>query len=232
MTAQDDMDLPWPDDAIEVARIGEAWGVKGWIRVEPYARDPRALFSSRRWFLQPPAGRPRPAGALPLPRSLRVTLVKDHGDGVIASVNEIPDRNTAEAFKGARIFVSRASFPSAGSDEYYWVDLIGLEVVNRGGVLLGTVTDLLDTGAHSVLRVQPPQAEVPPQLPSGDVAAPEASAGAVVAASSGAPASARRKRKGPPEPEVTERLIPFVAAYIDEVKLPERRILVDWEADY
>lgn len=227
MTAYDD-DTPWPDDAVEVARIGDAWGVKGWIRVEPYARDPKALFSSRRWFLQAPAGRPRPAGAPPLPRLLRITQAKEHGEGVVASAQELPDRSSAEALKGARVFVSRASFPTAATDEYYWVDLIGLEVFNRSGEHLGTVTDLLDTGAHSVLRLRIPQSVVAepaatPAAPDTD-AAPQPAAGAQ-------PAAGRRSRK-PAAVEPAERLIPFVAAYIDAVKLAERRILVDWEADY
>ena len=65
----------------------------------------------------------------------------------------------AEALKGARIFVSRASFPQADEDEYYWVDLIGLQVVNREGQSLGTVADLIDTGPHTVLRIVDPTAE-------------------------------------------------------------------------
>jgi tRNA (guanine37-N1)-methyltransferase len=67
----------------------------------------------------------------------------------------LPDRNAAEALKGARIYVARADFPAAkGPDEYYWVDLIGLEVVNREGVKLGVVRDLLPTGPHSVLCLE------------------------------------------------------------------------------
>jgi 16S rRNA processing protein RimM len=224
MTAYDD-DTPWPDDAVEVARIGEAWGVKGWIRVEPYARDPKALFSSRRWFLQAPVGRPRPAGAPPLPKLLRITQAKEHGEGVVACAQELPDRAAAEALRGARVFVSRASFPTAATDEYYWIDLIGLEVFNRSGELLGTVTDLLDTGAHSVLRLQVPQpaaaeSALEPKVDAAPAPAPDAQ-----------PAAGRRPRKPAPV-EPAERLIPFVAAYIDEVKLAERRILVDWEVDY
>jgi hypothetical protein len=64
---------------------------------------------------------------------------------------DIPDRSAAEALKGARMFVPRSSFPTAGTDEYYWVDLIGLDVVNREGVALGTVSELLATGPQTVL---------------------------------------------------------------------------------
>ena len=50
-------DPPWPQDAVEVGRVSGAWGIKGWIKVQPFAADPQALFSSRRWFLLPPEPR-------------------------------------------------------------------------------------------------------------------------------------------------------------------------------
>jgi 16S rRNA processing protein RimM len=186
----------WPDDAVEVARVADAWGIKGWLRIQPYAAEAQAVFKARQWFLQPPAGKPRPKEAPALPKVLNVTLVKEHSDGVIASVREVADRNGAEALRGARIFVSRSIFPKTDDGEYYWIDLIGLNVVNRDGAALGTVVEMLDTGAHSVLRVT--------------VDSVDATGKAVV----------------------VERLIPFVAAYIDEVSLTERRITADWGLDY
>jgi 16S rRNA processing protein RimM len=150
----------FPADAIEVARIVDAWGIKGWFRVQPYASDPQALFSSKRWFLRAPepvAGRPasRPVPALaPLPPLLRITQAREHGDDVVAAAHDISDRNAAEALRGARVFVSRTSFPTPGDDEFYWVDLIGLSVFNREGVCLGEVTGLIDNGAQSVLQVR------------------------------------------------------------------------------
>lgn len=189
MSALADDDLAWPSDAVEVGRVLDAWGIKGWIKVLPYSADPQALFSSRRWFLEPPdALRP---GAPPVPRLLRITAAREHGDAVVAQARELPDRSAAEALKGARIFVSRASFPTADEGEYYWVDLIGLAVVNRQGETLGRVTDLIDTGAHSILRVVDDTTDPP-----------------------------------------TERLIPFVAAYVDQVETAAGRILVDWGLDY
>ena len=150
-------DPGWPEDAIEVGRIVDAWGLKGWIKVQPFAAEPQALFSSRRWFLLPSekTGPLRPAGLAAIPSLLRVTQVKDHGEVVVALAQEVPDRSAAEALRGARVFIGRASFPSAGPDEFYWVDLIGLAVVNRAGERLGSVAGLIDTGPHSVLRVTP-----------------------------------------------------------------------------
>jgi 16S rRNA processing protein RimM len=137
-----------PADAIEVGRIADAWGIKGWFKVLPYSASPEALFSSKRWFLQPAERGAKTFSGTVL---LKVKEAKEHSDSVVATSVEVPDRNAAELLKGARIFVSRASFPTPETDEYYWVDLIGLDVVNREGVALGAVRELLHTGPQTVL---------------------------------------------------------------------------------
>ena len=137
-----------PADAIEVGRITDPWGVKGWFKVLSYSTDPEALFSSKCWFLLPTEkGLKSFEGAA----KLQVKEAKDHSGMVVACVHDVVDRNAAEALRGSRIFVARSSFPTAGSDEYYWVDLIGLAVINREGVPLGTVRELLSTGPQTVL---------------------------------------------------------------------------------
>ena len=152
-------EVPWPDDAIEVGRILGAWGLKGWVKIQPFASDPQALFSSRRWFIKPPAEgavkRPLAAKPAALPTFLKITEAKDHGDVVVALAQGVADRDGAEALRGARVFVARSSFPTPEADEFYWIDLIGLDVINRQGERLGAVAGLIDTGPHSVLRVAP-----------------------------------------------------------------------------
>lgn len=142
----DPVDLP--PDAVEVARIGEAWGVKGWIKLLPFSADPQALFSSKRWYVQPSDRGPRAFDGTAL---LRVREAREHSGAVVAQVDGVDDRDAAQALRGARIFVQRSSFPSTSEDEYYWVDLIGLEVVNRQGESLGQVKELLQTAAQVVL---------------------------------------------------------------------------------
>ena len=137
-----------PADAIEVGRIADAWGIKGWFKVLPYSASPEALFSSKRWFLQPAERGAKTFSGTVL---LKIKEAKDHSDSVVATSAEVPDRNAAELLKGARIFVSRASFPTPETDEYYWVDLMGLDVVNREGLALGAVRELLHTGPQTVL---------------------------------------------------------------------------------
>jgi 16S rRNA processing protein RimM len=140
-----------PADAIEVGRIADAWGIKGWFKVLPHSASPEALFSSKRWYLQPSERGAKTFSGTVL---LRVREAKEHSDTIVASAQDVDDRGAAEALKGARIFVARSSFPTAGTDEYYWVDLIGLEVVNREGAGLGTVRELLSTGPQTVLVIE------------------------------------------------------------------------------
>ena len=177
-----------PADAIEVGRIADAWGIKGWFKVLPHSADPQALFSSTRWYLQPSERGPKVFSGTVL---LRVRETKEHSDAVVARADGVEDRTGAEALRGCRIFIPRSSFPTATDDEYYWVDLLGLDVVNREGVALGRVKDLMATGPQTVLVVAYEEAGQP-----------------------------------------AERMIPFVAAYVDQVDLPGRRITVDWQPDY
>jgi 16S rRNA processing protein RimM len=147
-----------PADAIEVGRIADAWGIKGWFKVLPHSASPEALFSSKRWYLLPTErGAKTFSGAM----LLRVREAKEHSDTVVAQAQDVDDRTAAEALKGARIFVPRSSFPTAATDEFYWVDLIGLSVVNREGVELGRVKELLSTGAQTVLVIEYEEAGKP-----------------------------------------------------------------------
>jgi 16S rRNA processing protein RimM len=139
-----------PADAIEVGRIADAWGIKGWFKVLPHSADPQALFSSTRWYLQPSE---KGSSAFRGTVLLRVRETKEHSDVVVARADGVEDRSGAEALRGARVFIPRSSFPTAGDGEFYWVDLMGLEVVNREGVNLGQVKDLMATGPQTVLVV-------------------------------------------------------------------------------
>ena len=177
-----------PADAVEVGRIADAWGIKGWFKVLPYSADPEALFSSKRWFLLPSE---KGAKTFDGVGRLNIKEAKTHSGTVVASAHAVDDRTAADALRGARIFVAKSSFPTPQKDEYYWVDLIGLTVVNREGLLLGQVRELLSTGPQTVLVIDD-------------------------------------EAEGQP----LQRMIPFVAVYVDDVDLVARRILVDWQPDY
>jgi 16S rRNA processing protein RimM len=144
-----------PVDAIVLGRFQEAWGLKGWLHILPHSADTEALFASTEWFLQPPEARfARGFSAFSGCVTVQIAEIKTHADGVVARIEGVDDRNAAEALKGVRIFVPRSAFPATPEGEYYWVDLIGLDVVNREGVHMGIVRDLLTTGPNSVLVLE------------------------------------------------------------------------------
>ena len=178
-----------PADAVEVGRILDAWGVQGGFKVQPYSASPEALFSCREWFLQPPECGARAAfeGTV----RLAVRQARAHGEGLVASARDVSDRTAAEGLRGARIFIARSAFPPLPEGEYYWVDLIGLQVINREGVPLGQVRELLATGPQTTLVLEAQE-----------------------------------------DDKTVERLIPFVAAFIDEVDVAGKRIIADWQPDY
>jgi 16S rRNA processing protein RimM len=128
-----DDDPPLPEDAVEVARVMGAWGVKGGIKLKAFSADPQALFSSKRWFVQPGERQllPPPPGAAPrrpLPRLLRVVQAREQGDSVVATCQDLPDRNARRgADRRAHLRRRVPASPPPDDNEFYWVDLIGLE---------------------------------------------------------------------------------------------------------
>lgn len=137
-----------PADAVEVGHILGAWGVAGWFKILPYSADPDALLSSKCWLLLPARDRTKSSSSA---ARLPIRQVKVHSGSMVAAACGLDDREAAQALQGARIFISRSDFPITRANEYYWVDLIGLDVVNRDNVALGKVRELLSTGAQTVL---------------------------------------------------------------------------------
>ncbi len=154
-----------PDDLVEVGYVGAAYGIRGWIKVQPHADDASALLHARRWWLlrAPQSGvvaaPAQPAEAV----SVKIAQSREHSGTVVAQATGVADRNVAEMLKGRRVWIRRADFPAPEEGEFYWVDLIGCAVVNEQGEALGEVTGLIDNGAHQILQVAY-------QLPDGKAA--------------------------------------------------------------
>ncbi len=113
--------------------------------MRPYSHDGDALLAARTWWIDRPAL-----------HDVAVMQSKLHVDEVVAQLMGIPDRDTAEAMKGTAVHVRRGHFPALDQNEFYWVDLIGLDVVNERGETLGKVGELMESGAHPILVVEQP----------------------------------------------------------------------------
>lgn len=149
-----------PADGVVVGRVEGAYGVRGAIRVDTF-NDPHdsVLCHAKRWHLAEPVSPPVVAGPrrvrpFALPASLQVDDCRVHGEGLVATLCGIASRDAAEALRGCELVVSRQEFPPPEEGEYYWVDLIGCEVLTPAGLPLGTVESVDDHGAHPLLRLR------------------------------------------------------------------------------
>ena len=155
-----------PDDLVELGRIGEPYGLKGWVNVLPSSEEPDVLLKSKQWWVSRLVAAPGTAkdvaikrvGA-PKPEDLvfepfRVLQSKPHSSRIVAHLEGIEQPELAAQFKGRRVYVSRARFPAPPEGEYYWVDLIGCAVINVEGNALGSVVQVVDHGAHPILVVK------------------------------------------------------------------------------
>ena len=171
-----------PDAVIALGRITDAWGVRGWVKVEPFAQaSDTTLTRAPRWHL---LRRPAIAGAEPLDRWVKIERARRHSAGVVAKFHGSDDRDSALALKGSEVGVKRSDFPALPAGEFYWLDLIGCALTNAEGESLGTVMAMDDHGAHPILQTD------------------------------------------------TGVMVPFVDAYLIEVEPAQRRIVVDWQADW
>lgn len=130
------------DEQVELGRLNGVWGVAGWVKVFSHTTPADNIFTYQPW---------RTEGS---PGLLRVLEWRQQGPRLVARLDGITTREQAEALHGVRLFALRSDLPSPQPSQYYWYELIGMNVFNREGVALGVVHGLLDAGAHDVLQVR------------------------------------------------------------------------------
>ncbi|QWD77540.1 ribosome maturation factor RimM [Polynucleobacter sp. MWH-Svant-W18] len=161
------MSTPSLNDLIELGAISEAQGLQGQVKVRPHSSDPVALLSSKAVWLSLIPRREAGVSASIEQASLTQYTVKSakmHSGNVVMALEGVGDRDQALALKGARILVTRETFPKPDGDSYYWVDLIGCHAVNLQGEALGEVIDITENGAHGVIAIGDAQTKAIKQL--------------------------------------------------------------------
>ena len=136
-----------PADIVVLGKIVAPYGLRGEVKVFPFADDPLAWAKLSHWWVGKEGSDPASW------QQTKVLRCKAHGEVLIVELACFPDRNASEAAKGILVGVPRDALPPAAKDEYYWADLIGLDVVNTHDQLLGRVLGLIETSANDVLRV-------------------------------------------------------------------------------
>ncbi|MBI1422921.1 MAG: ribosome maturation factor RimM [Gammaproteobacteria bacterium] len=133
-----------PNHYVVLGQVVGVFGIKGWVKIRSDT-DPRDnILEYQPWYL-------RQGDAWV---SQRVVANQQQSKGLIVQFEGVADRDVAAQLVGCEIAVPREQLPAPSAGEYYWADLIGLRVRNKAGEDLGTVTNLLETGANDVLVVR------------------------------------------------------------------------------
>jgi 16S rRNA processing protein RimM len=131
-------------EVVVVGRFGAPHGVKGWLSVTSYTEPPDNIVSYRPWLVE------RDGRWC----EMRVLRTQAHGQRFLVQIDGVVDRDAAQRLVGCEIAVPEAALPAVGEGEYYWKDLIGLDVVNEQGTRIGCVAELFDTPANDVIVVR------------------------------------------------------------------------------
>ncbi|WP_344764811.1 ribosome maturation factor RimM [Actimicrobium antarcticum] len=193
MPNKSDSGVSIPDDLVQVGYVSGAYGLNGWVRIKPFSSTGDALLNARVWWLDKPAL-----------HDVGMMQAKMHSGDVVAQLMGVSGRDAAEALKGTSVQIPRSHFPILPDGEFYWVDLIGLAVDNLQGESIGIVHDMMDNGAHPILRIT----------------------ASTAVASDTSDTSAAEDDKQP------EILIPFVEQFVKTVDRKSGKITVDWGLDY
>lgn len=131
-------------DRVCVGAISGAFGVRGEVRLKSYCAEPAAIADYAPLFTEDGA------------RSFDVTLTRPVKGGFAARLTGVATKEEADALRGTQLFADRDRLPSLPEDEFYHADLIGLEVVDTGGAVLGEVRAVHDHGAGDLLEIHGP----------------------------------------------------------------------------
>jgi 16S rRNA processing protein RimM len=126
---------------VPLGYISGIHGVQGWVKIHSWTRPREAIFGYRPWLL----GKER--------NPVAIRQGRRQGKTLVAELPGVEDRETARSLVEMEIAVHREQLAELAGDEYYWSDLVGLDVVTVTGVALGTVDRLIETGANDVLVV-------------------------------------------------------------------------------
>jgi 16S rRNA processing protein RimM len=128
---------------VVMGRVSAPFGLKGWVRVQSFGAQKDGLLQYPEWWLSTANG-------------WDVVKIDDtalHGDKLMVRFAGVHDRVQAASLNGREVAVPREQLPTLQDGEYYWSDLVGLEVENTQGQLLGRVERLFESGANPVLVV-------------------------------------------------------------------------------
>lgn len=127
-----------------IGRFGAPFGVKGWIKLISFTDPIENILDYQPWLLQSNQGW----------RKITLEDGKPHGNTMIVKLSGCDDRDVAQTYTNKEIAIERDQLPPPQANEYYWLDLVGMDVVNKQGEHFGKVSEVTATGANDVLIIK------------------------------------------------------------------------------
>jgi 16S rRNA processing protein RimM len=131
-------------DYVIVGKIGSTYGIKGWLKIFSYTAIKADILEYHPWYLENDSSW----------KAIEIDEGRQHGKTVVAKFAGYNTPEHARLLTGKTIAIKRDALPKLAKHEYYWSDLEGLTVINQRNESLGTVVQLLETGANDVLVVK------------------------------------------------------------------------------
>ena len=198
-------------DRIQVGKVVGFFGLQGWVKILSHTEPKGNIFNYKTLWLK----NSNTKDSAWVKRA--VLKSKEQGKGFVALFDGIADRTQAETLRGFEIYIDADQLESLPEGEFYWKDLIGLQVVNEKGFQFGKVLDVMPTGANDVLVVHGKETDLK-VLAKREKDLLKKKSG-----------SKNAKAKI----DLKETLIPYIwGQVIKQVDLEKQEILVAWDEDY
>lgn len=132
-------------EKLVLGNINGIFGVKGWVKIFSHTEPRENILSYSPWWVKYQSEWLR--------FEIEEGQVIQGGKSLVAKLQGVDDRDVARLYMGCEIAISSDQLPDAG-EEFYWRDLIGCTVTDQNDKILGTVSGLVETGVHDVLRIE------------------------------------------------------------------------------
>ncbi|MCV2518433.1 MAG: ribosome maturation factor RimM [Candidatus Lightella neohaematopini] len=131
---------------IIVGQVGSTYGVLGWLKMYSFTKRKTDIFSYQPFFIKDINNNNW--------KKLRISSWKLNKNYIILKINDINSKERAKLLTNFYIFIDKKQLPILSNNEYYWVDIIGLKVINIENYFLGVVSNIIETKANDILVVK------------------------------------------------------------------------------
>ena len=131
------------DKKIYLGKISGVHGIKGWLKIHSFSSPPENILNYPKWIINNQGEED----------FYSIEKGRKQNNKIVVKLEKIDDRNTAESLINSKIQILRSDLPKLSNENYYWSDLVGLNVLNSEEKVIGKIESLIETGANDVMVI-------------------------------------------------------------------------------